>query len=242
MALFTDGPMNSIDDLRAQDSQLAEMASGEGVDLTQKLSLAQEQIGTELELLLAGRYSLANVVATLPLVLWHNYRTLEMAYADACFSHLNDRYQAKRDQFRDLAKWAHERLLQLGVGIAALPVPRAEEPALSAVPGFSPPGTYYATMTWVNDAGEEGAAAAGRTIEITSGSISVMPKAAPSCARGWNVYVGPGPDEMVLQNESPLGLDEGWSPNGAVKAEGRSPGTGQSPTLTLAVPRVLPRG
>src|SRR5262249_34930326 len=160
------GPMNTIEDLRAQDSQLADVASTEGIDLTQKLSLAHEKIGIDLEQLLGGRYPLASVVSTLPLALWHNYRTLEMAYADACFSHLNDRYKAKRDQFHDLAKWAYERVIELGVGIAAAPVPRAAKPYLSAVPGFTTPGTYYATMTWVNAAGEEGAAAAADAIEV----------------------------------------------------------------------------
>src|SRR6266581_5894002 len=159
MALFTDGPMSTIEDLRAQDSQLADVASTEGIDLTQKLSLAQEQIGFDLERLLAGRYALSNVVSTKPLTLWHNYRTLEMAYDDAYFSHLNDRYKSKRDQFHDLAKRAYERVIQLGIGIAAAPVPRAATPALSATPGLLTSGTYYATMTWVNGSGEEGGAA-----------------------------------------------------------------------------------
>ena len=49
MALFSDGPTNTIEDLRAQDSQLMDMANTEGIDLTQKLSLAHEQIGVDLE-------------------------------------------------------------------------------------------------------------------------------------------------------------------------------------------------
>jgi hypothetical protein len=242
MALFTDGPMNTIEDLRAQDSQLTEMASTEGIDLTRKLWLAHDQIAVDLERLLAGRYPLSNVVATLPLTLWHNYRSLEMAYTDACYSHLNERYMSKRDQFRDLAKWAYERLLELGIGIVALPIARALTPVLSPVPGFSHPGTYYVTMTWVNRSGEEGAPAVPDVIEIASGSISVMPKSAPPAATGWNVYVGPGPDDMVLQNEAPLEVNETWSPHGAVKHEGRGPGKGQPAGLLLAVPRVLPRG
>ena len=242
MALFTDGPLNSIDDLRAQDSQLADVASTEGIDLTQKLWLAQEQIGVELEQLLAGRYFLNTVVSTVPLMLWHRYRTLELAYADACFSHLNDRYGSKRDQFHDLAKWAYERVIERGVGIAVAPVPRAATPVLAPAPGLLPPGTYYATMAWVNGLGEEGAPATPDTIEITSGSFSVTPKPAPLPAIGWNVYVGPGPDELVSQTEEPLGLDAIWAPSGALQQQGQAPGTGQTATLMLASPRVLQRG
>jgi len=242
MALFCDGPMNTIDDLRTQDSQITDVASTEGIDLTQKLTLAQEQIGIDLERLLNGRYHLTNVVATLPLMLWHTYRTLEATYSDACFSHLNDRYKAKRDQFHELAKWAYDRVIELGVGIATAPVPRAATPGLSAVPGFLTLGAYYATMTWTNDAGEEGAPAVPDVIEITSGSMSVTPKPAPPAIAGWNVYVGSGPDEMVLQNDRPLGLSEGWAPTGEVRHEGREPGSGQSANLILAVPRVLQRG
>ena len=36
MALFTDGPLNTIEDLRAHDSQLVDVASTEGIDLTKK--------------------------------------------------------------------------------------------------------------------------------------------------------------------------------------------------------------
>ena len=36
MALFTDGPISCIEDLTAQDSQLLNVASVEGIDMTQK--------------------------------------------------------------------------------------------------------------------------------------------------------------------------------------------------------------
>src|SRR5438552_981701 len=97
-------------------------------------------------------------------------------------------------------------------------------------------------MTWVNGSGEEGGAAIVDAIEITSGSFSVTPKAAPPAATGWYVYVGPGPNEMVLQNAMPLGLNEVWLPEGELKQEGRTAGSGQSATFKLPAPRVLPRG
>jgi hypothetical protein len=218
------------------------MASTEGIDLTQKLALAQGRIAIDLERILAGRYRLSQIVATLPLALWHTYRTLELAYSDACYSHLNDRYQSKRDQFCDLAKWAYDRVVQLGIGIVTSPVARAATPGLSLVPGFMTPGTYYVTMGWVNAQGEEGAPAVPDAIEVTAGAIAVTPKTAPPAATGWNVYAGPGPEQVVRQNDAPLGLNEGWSPAGELRTDGPGQGWGQSANLTLAVPHVLARG
>ena len=40
MALFTDGAPSTIDELTAHDSQLLTVASVEGIDVTQKLTLA----------------------------------------------------------------------------------------------------------------------------------------------------------------------------------------------------------
>jgi hypothetical protein len=52
MALFTDGPVSTIDDLSAQDSQLADVALAENIDVTRKLSLAQDELTLELTTLL----------------------------------------------------------------------------------------------------------------------------------------------------------------------------------------------
>ena len=77
-----------------------------------------------------------------------------MVYGDAYNSQLNDRYGAKRDQFHELARWAYEKLLQIGLGMVALPVARATTPAVTAAAGEAlPDGTYYVTMAWVNRAG-----------------------------------------------------------------------------------------
>ena len=46
MALFTDGPASNIEDLTAQDSQLSERGELEGIDVTRKLALAQEESGS----------------------------------------------------------------------------------------------------------------------------------------------------------------------------------------------------
>ena len=48
MALFTDGPISCIEDLTAQDSQLLNVASVEGIDTTQKMAIAQEELAMDL--------------------------------------------------------------------------------------------------------------------------------------------------------------------------------------------------
>jgi len=124
-----------MEDLTAQDTQLSNVASVEGIDVTQKLVLAQEELALEITTLLSGsrraeqafwlaaQPTIADVVVTPALKLWHTFRTLEMVYGDAYSSQLNDRYAAKRDQFHERANWAYERLLLLGIGIAWFPIP-----------------------------------------------------------------------------------------------------------------------
>src|ERR1039458_7428306 len=54
MALFTDGAVGSIEDLRGHDTQLLNVAPVEGIDVTRKLALAQEELGIEVAGLLDG--------------------------------------------------------------------------------------------------------------------------------------------------------------------------------------------
>src|ERR1043165_878113 len=117
MALFTDGPPSTIEDLAARDSQLLGVASTEGIDVSAKLAVAHEAVGIELQELLQEsgfRSGLGSVVVTAPLRLWHTFRALEEVYGDAYYNQMNDRYARKRDQFRDSARWALERLRQGG--------------------------------------------------------------------------------------------------------------------------------
>ena len=52
MALFTDGAVSSIEDLRGYDTQLLNVATIEGIDVTRKLTLAQDGIAAEMATLL----------------------------------------------------------------------------------------------------------------------------------------------------------------------------------------------
>ncbi len=260
MALFTDGPASTMEDLAAQDSQILDVASVENIDLTRKLLLAQEAAAMDLEAALgrgtrmtsgffgcgpgiAGPYRLENIVVTPALRMWHSYRTLEMAYGDAYYNQLNDRYAKKRDQFAMLGRWAYERLILTGIGITPRPVPRAPTPDVEAAAGAVPDGTYYATMAWTNAAGEEGASAIPNAITITGSGFLVRPTPGrPAAAPAWNVYAGAAPDAMTRQNSEPIAAGTVWTQSSALTTGGRAPGQGQAPSYYHVLPHVIERG
>jgi hypothetical protein len=259
MALFIDGPASSMEDLAAQDSQLLDVASVEGIDVAQTLALAQDELTLELNALLARlsrgdqlfwlapQPDIGSVVVTPALKLWHTFRSLEMVYSDAYNSQLNDRYAGKRDQFHTRAKWAYETLVAAGLGMVSAPVPQAATPTVTAAAAPEPGtplsyGTYYVTVAWVNAAGEDGASALPATIATTGSSLLVQPAGAgPITAVGWNVYVGTGPDSMALQNGVPIAIGQSWL-QPAPLAAGRPPGPGQRASYLKPVPRVIQRG
>jgi len=255
MALFTDGFPSSMDELTAQDSQLLTVASVEGIDVTQKLALAQEQLGIELSealdrLAMTGPFfwtieepqKLNRVVVTLPLRLWHTYRTLELVYADAYNSQLNDRYAAKRDQFEKMGARAYEQLMGAGIGINLTPIPRAASPSLAAAAGSLPDGTYYVTASWVNGAGQEGACAEMGSIATASSSFSAQTGRIPEGVTGWNVYAGADPSAMTLQNAAPIAPGTVWVQPSTISTTGRRPGNGQKPNYLQPAPRMIQRG
>ena len=241
MALFTDGPASTINELAEHDSQLLNVATVEGIDVTTKLALAQEELEIELQTLAEG-VRLDHVVVTPPLRLWHTYRSLEMVYEDAYNNQLNDRYANKRDQFRELARWAMDRLMRLGVGLAEHPVPKAKEPCVSPTPGPLADGTYYVTMAWINAAGDEGVSGDAVNVTTASSTFVVTPRRAPETASGWNVYAGVDPERMVRQNAAPNPLGAIWVQPGALAVEGPRPSAGQEPDMVKRVARRISRG
>jgi len=246
-----------MDDLSAQDSQLEDVAAAENIDVTQKLALAQEEVALGLDALLTGmscpdqlswrspQPGVNRVVVTPALRLWHTYRALEMVYADAYNSQLNDRYAGKRDQFHSMASWAYDKLVRIGAGVVFDPIPRAVMPTLTAVASAVtalPDATYYVTMAWTNQAGEEGASAMPNTVSTVGGTLLVQPMNPPKNAVAWNVYVGGDSESMFRQNGTPIGTAQSWTQPGSLAASGRLPGHGQSPNYMKPVPRVIQRG
>jgi len=255
MALFTDGPPASVEDLSAQDSQLLSVAATEGIDVTQKLALAHEELGLEIYSLLARmrnidpllwtapKPTLDVVAITPPLKLWQAFRALEMVYADAFNNQLNDRYAGKRDQYHERARWAYDKLVQNGIGIVGLPVAKAKTPTVSLATGQIPDATYYVTMAWLNRSGEEGESAPPAFANPASSTLLVQPNGCvPENAVGWNIYLGSAPDSMVQQNAAAIGVGETWLQPNRVQTTGRNPGSGQKPSYIQPVPRLIGRG
>lgn len=254
MALFTDG-ISTILDLMGQDSGVLATAQAENIDLDQKLALAQKELGIELTTLLqrGNTYDwqfwlqpdpqLNNIVVTPPLQLWHVFQTLTLVYQDAYFNQLNDRYKGKRDQFQQQAKWALDKLIQTGTGIAADPIPQAAPPQLTSIPGGQPAATYCASVSWLNLESQEGQASNPSTLTVADGNALVaQPVNQPANAKAWNVYVGLSPTAMALQNTPPLALDQVWIQAGPVSTAGQGPGGGQAPDYLRPLPRVIQRG
>jgi hypothetical protein len=254
MALFTDG-ISTIQDLTSQDSSVLATAQTENIDLSTKLTLAQQELGIELTTLLqrSNTYDwqfwlqpdpeVNNIVVTPPLQLWHVFQTLMLVYQDAYFDQLNDRYKGKRDQFQQLAKWAMDKLIQTGVGVVSNPIPQAAPPQLTSMPGGQPEMTYCAGVSWLNAENEEGQASNPSLLDVAAGNVLVaQPVNRPANATAWNVYVGLSPTVMALQNAAPLPLDQVWVQAGPVSTLGKEPGSGQAPDYLRALPRVLQRG
>jgi hypothetical protein len=254
MGLFTDG-IATIEDLAGQDSAILSTAQTENIDLSQKLALAQQDLGIEITTLLqrSNTYDwqfwlqpdpqLNNIVVTPPLQLWHVFHTLNLVYQDVYFNQLNDRYKGKRDQFQQLGQWAMEKLIQTGLGIASDPLPQAAPPGLTSVSGGQPSMTYYTAASWINVEGEEGQTSNPSCLAVADGNALVaQPVNPPSNATMWNAYVGLSTTTLTLQNDLPMALDQVWVQAAPVSPNGRGPCSGQVPNYLRALPRVIQRG
>jgi len=259
--LFTDGVISTIEELSLQDTAILEVASAEGINLTAKLALAQDELGIELKAAIArsslssadywsgdrvaaaNQCSLQDVVVTPALHLWHTFRTLALIYRDAYNSQLNDRYLGKWRQYRELASWAADKLFLSGIGTVTDPLPIAGPPQLSLQSGTMEGMTYYVQVSWVNTRREEGMPSSVISIEAPDQTtLLVTAPPAPSQQIFWNIYAGDNSAAVTLQNAVPLELTQTWTapPYGLVI--GRPPGAGQDPNYFRSLARVLHRG
>ena len=258
MALFLDGAVSTTGDLTAQDSQLLDVASTEGIDLGSKLALAQEELGVELRgalergqpmgpvrLARAGlcrSMGIRHVVVTPPLKMWHTFRTLETVYRERYNNELNDRYAGKRDAFHEMAAWAREKLILLGIGMAWNPVPRAETPAVRAGAGIVGGRNLLCDGGVGEPRGRRRSERDAGGTTTTGGTLAVQPGATPEGATGWNVYMGVSADGMTLQNASLLAPGQSWTQPPRLTTAGRKAGSGQAPSYLWPAPRLLQRG
>jgi hypothetical protein len=252
--LFTDNPAIAIEDLADYETAILDTAHVEAINLTVKIGLAINEVGLQLEsrftpLAFNGvpnmpRLTLTNIVVTPPLRLWLLFHTLELVYRDAYFSQLNDRYQAKWNEYKDLSISAAALLFQIGVGTVADPIPQAVHPRLSLVAGSLAAAKYFIEVSWKNVTGQEGSPSETTALDVPAGNtLQVQALSPPPNAVSWNVYAGVTPDALSLQNTLPLDPAASWTaPNSGLSTTGQRPGTGQPPSYLRPQPRILLRG
>ncbi len=254
MALFADGPASTVADLTDEDSGLPDVAATCGINATTKIRLAHEEIASELglwldrprpslDLVWAPSLRIEQVVVTPELKRWESMMALSLVYRDAYFSQLADRYQAKWEEYSQLTRRAYDRFVACGMGLVNNPVRKAAPPMLTSVPGPQKGGTFYASIAWVNDRGQEGAASPASSITVADSNLmSVSAGDAPAGVAGFQVYAGTNLDAMALQTSValPAGLSFTYIPGSVT--QGRLPGTGQAPDFVRPLVRTILRG
>jgi len=245
MGLLLDGPPATIEDLSARDSDLLAVANAEGMDLTVKLRLASDEIAMSIAPMLNsnGCPSLRQVAVTPQLTSWHIYTTLRLIYQDLYFSRLNDRYQAKMNLFRDAEAVAFDALRTAGLGVVFDPVPQASTPTVGTVTSNNTGGTFYAGVTLVNRASEEGLMSIPVQVDTETGSAATfsMPSV-PSNAVGWNLFAGVAPDCLTRQNADVLQPDASISLSPERLVDGAPHRCGQQANTFYPMPRRILRG
>jgi hypothetical protein len=256
--LLTDGNPNADENLRVYESAILEVAHTEMIDLAVKLDLATEEIaqdvldflldhpGADPQAALRRGIGVADVVITRQMMRWHAVHTLEIVYRDAFNNQLNDRYQAKFLEYRELSRNARTLSFHFGVGVALIPIPQALTPVFSAVGGQLPETTYYARASWVGASGQEGSPSEMTVYSAPLGGLPVVQMteqpAAAAVATGFNVYLGLTPDSLALKNSTPVPVGQSFTLPETGLVAGRAPGDGQAADLYISGGWILRRG
>ena len=252
MALIQDGPISSLEDLRVYETSLLETASIEGVSLSNKIDLAQQELGSEILRFLIQQLEptesvtpskLAQVVATDPLRRWHALRTLAVFFRDVHHNQLNDRYRAKWDAYESEARGAARLLWEVGVGLVRSPLPRPIPPDVAMLPTDEEYPQLLFKTTWVAGPLEESAASeAVLFAPITGQKPQLTAKGPPTRAVGWHVYAGPTESLLVRQTATPLPLAGLWVMPSSELVGGPPVPSGQVPDYYIRLQRLLFRG
>jgi hypothetical protein len=247
MALFTDGSIATIEDLKEYESAVLQTANIEAIDITAKLKLAQREIGFEIASFI-GRHGypspgdLGRVVTSDTLLNLHCLRTLELIYRDAYNSQLNERYLGKWKEYTQAAARAFSIATELGIGMVSLPVSRPAIPTCGTEPGgVFGARTYYVSIAWQATNGSTGERS---DLAITAVPVSALLSVAGAAAgaNGWYVYAGLSETELYRQNEMPLTPGALWvEPMGGLRTD-LSPMPIQRPDWYVRNRRMLARG
>jgi hypothetical protein len=234
-----------VQDLLRYDRNLLEVANAEGLDCGEKLTLARQQVGSEIAAFLRRERpvtAIECVVATEPLRRWIAEAALGLFYRDAHNSQLSERYRAKWKEYDALAKETRRFVFESGLGCVRTPIPKAQRPIVTPTNGVLPAGTYFLRMAWTG-AGQ----AVGEASEVTVATLSgpggllVSPASAPGGVSGWHVYAGVLEEQIHRQSLSPLPVPGNWQID-AILSSGEPAPVGQDAEYFVAASNVLPRG
>jgi hypothetical protein len=255
--LLTDGNPNNKLDLQAYESAILNVASIEAINVDVKLRLATEEISeTILNLLLDATNTsmdplattrrtagVSDVVVSPPMKRWQALKTLLLVYLDAFNNQLNDRYLAKVEEYKLLARNARETTLKFGIGLSSNPIPRAQTPVMSSTPGTNPDTTYYVQVSWVSASGQEGAPSEETAFETPAESTLVVSAVnPPSVATGFNVYLGLTSGSVTLQTSSPIPVGQSFTLPSPELVAGARAGMGQTADTYVVSGPMLRRG
>jgi hypothetical protein len=256
MALLTDGNPNDTLALQVYESAILNVAHVETIDLEVKLTLATAELTEDvLDILLdharafdpessiRRTIGVSDVVVSAQMQRWHALHTLEIVYRDAFNDQLNDRYQAKFLEYRELSKNAFAHTVRFGIGLALTPIPQAQQPVLSTVGGNGAAGTFYVEVSWVAVNCQEGAPSDATAFATAAQqNLAVQPLNPPQVATGFNVYIGSTESTLARQNASPIPVGQTFTmPDGGLIA-GAAPGTGQAADIFITGGQTLRRG
>jgi len=237
MALLVDGDVSRIEDLKAQDTSVLDVAASEGIDLEEKLNLAWQEVQAEVEYFLAqeGGAVVEQVAVNVSMSCWHAWKTLESVYRDAFFSQLNDRYGQRWRHWVSLTEKQRVRVFEMGVRVVSRPVRRPAEVEVSLIAGNHAAGSYWLRATSVDESGQESSPSRVRALGAV-GPHGLMVSAGGTLS--WNLYAGARPDSLTLQNEEPMAAGTAWVMPETGLMAGRRMGSGQIPDSTVGrIPR-----
>ncbi len=249
MALYIDGDLAGLADLREHESGILDLAKSAAIDLSAKLRLAWEEVGFEIERFLiragaaADGVGLGHVVATAPMRRCHVLLTLALSFQDASCSQANERYERRWRTYEALYRQSLRKMLDGGIGVVAHPLRAPQTPEVSRESGAGPVGAFFVRATWVNRWGQESAPSEALMVEGNGSTrFTVRMRGRENGVTGWNVYAGESPEGVARANERPLGLEESWTAVKEGVREWGGPGEGQSVERWIREERRLKRG
>lgn len=249
MALFVDGCAAGIEDLRAYESSILDVASLEKIDLSAKLRLAHRELSFDISTYLyrsgytAGS-DLDRVVVTAALTHAETIRALELAYRDAYNSQLNDRYLGRVNHYSTKSRESLLGLFEAGVGLTMSPVGKAAPPTVEVIAGGTLLAEAYQTaVAWLGPTFLSGEWSDTVVTSVPEGAlVKVTPPNPPMNAVAYHVYVGRPGEQMKRQTLLPLSTTATWTlPLSGLRSELPEVAR-QGPDLLIRHRRLIRRG